>query len=73
MPTPTELLQDQIEQHGFPWLNEMQLLDDGCTIDQIDRAVASGEIVKRRGIRHYVYRLCDADIIERYGVEVLSY
>lgn len=73
MPTPTELLSNQIEQHGFPWLNEMQLIDAGCIIDQIDHAVAYGEIVRRRGIRHDVYRLCDAAIIERYGVEVLSY
>ena len=73
MPTPTELLQDQIEQHWFPWLNEMQLLAAGCTIDQIDQYVESGKIVKRRGIRHDVYRLCDAAIIEKYGAEVLSY
>ena len=73
MPTPTELLHNQIEQHGFPWLNEMQLIDAGCTIDQIDQAVESGQIVRRRGIRHDVYRMCDAAIIERYGVEVLNY
>ena len=73
MPTPSELLQDQIEQHGFPWLNEMQLLDAGCTFAEIEQAVKSGEIVRRRGIRHDVYRLNDSLIIERYGVEVLSY
>jgi hypothetical protein len=73
MPTPSELLHNQIEQHGFPWLNEMQLIAAGCTIDQIYKYVESGEIVRRRGIRHYVYRLNDAAIIERYGVEVLTY
>jgi hypothetical protein len=51
----------------------MQLLDAGCTIDQIDHAVAYGEIVRRRGISHDVYRLNDSLIIERYGVEVLTY
>ena len=73
MPTPTELLQDQIEQHWFPWLNEMQLLAAGCTFAEIEQAVKSGDIVRRRGIRHDVYRLNDSLIIERYGVEVLSY
>lgn len=73
MPTPTELLSNQIEEHGFPWLNEMQLIDAGCTFEQIDKAVKSGHIVRRRGIRHDVYRMCDAAIIERYGVEVLNY
>lgn len=73
MPTPSELLHNQIEQHGFPWMNEMQLLKAGCTLDQIDQAVKSGEIVRRRGIRHDVYRLCDAVIIEKYGDEVLTY
>ena len=73
MPTSSELLHNQIEQHGFPWLNEMQLINHGCTLDQIDQAVNSGERVRRRGIRHDVYRLCDAAIIERYGVEVLNY
>lgn len=73
MPTPSELLHNQIEQHGFPWLNEMQLLKAGCTLDQIDQAVKSGEIVRRRGIRYYVYRLCDAVIIDKYGTQVLTY
>ena len=73
MTTPSELLHTQIKQHGFPWLNEMQLINNGCTLAQIGQAVNSGEIVRRRGIRHDVYRLCDAAIIERYGAEVLSY
>lgn len=73
MPTPSDLLSIQIEQHGFPWMNEMQLLKAGCTLDQIDQAVKSGEIVRRRGIRHDVYRLCDAVIVEKYGAEVLAY
>lgn len=73
MPTPSELLCNQIEQYGFPWLNEMQLLDAGCTLAQIDYAVESGEIVKRRGIRHHVYRLNDSLIAKQYVVEVLSY
>ena len=73
MPTTTELLHNQIEQHGFPWLNEMQLINHGCTLDQINQAVKSGEIVRRRGIRYYVYRLNDSLIAKQYGVEVLSY
>jgi hypothetical protein len=73
MPTPSELLHTQIEQHGFPWMNEMQLLNAGCTLDQIDQAVKSGKIVRRRGIRHDVYRLCDNVIVERYGAEILTY
>ena len=73
MTTPHKLLNNQIEQHGFPYLNDMQLINAGCTFEQIDKAVNSGQIVRRRGIRHDVYRLCDAVIVERYGVEVLSY
>lgn len=73
MKIPTELLHNQIEQHGFPWLNEMQLIDAGCTLDQIGQAVESGEIVRRRGIRHDVYRLNDILIAKQYGAEVLSY